>query len=70
MLRDSNRFPITVELVILVVAAPSGAKMSKVVDELDRRNPFHLLETEFIFSPQSQGCAVQHADRLAIHVIR
>jgi hypothetical protein len=70
MLRESNRFPITVELMILVVAALTGPKMGKVVDELDRGNPFHLLETELIFTPQSQGRAVQHADRLAIHVIR
>jgi hypothetical protein len=53
MLRESNRFPIAVELMILVVAALTGPKMGEVVDELDRGNPFHLLETELIFTPQS-----------------
>jgi hypothetical protein len=45
---------------IFVTTALAGAKVSKIMDELDCRNPFHYLESKFIFA--AQPCPMQHAD--------
>ena len=40
----SNRHTVSIELVIFVIAALTGAQVSEIVDELDRRDPLDHLE--------------------------
>src|SRR6185312_4968561 len=65
----SDRHPIAVELVILVIASLTGAKVRKVMDELNRRYPLHHLEPELILATQPQRRTMQHADRRSVHLI-
>ena len=44
-LPTSNWHPVTIELMILVVATLASAQMSEIMDELDSRNPLDHLET-------------------------
>ena len=51
----SNRLPVAVELMVLVVAALARAKVGEIVHELDGRDPFHHLETQLVLATQP-GC--------------
>jgi hypothetical protein len=42
--RASNRHTVSIELMIFVIAALTGARVSEIVDELDRRDPLDHLE--------------------------
>ena len=46
----SDRHPVTVEFMVLVISALTGAKVGEVMDELDRRDPLYHLEAKFIFA--------------------
>ena len=65
----SDRHPVAVEFVILVISALTGAKIREVMDELDRRDPLHHLEPELILAAQPQRRAVQHADGRSVHLV-
>ena len=45
-LRGSNRLTVPEEFVVFVVAAMTAADVGVALDELDARDPFHLLEPE------------------------
>src|SRR6185437_6925300 len=47
-----NRHPVTVEFMIFIIAALTSAKVGKITDKLDCRDPFHHLEPKFIFTAQ------------------
>ncbi|HEY7873471.1 MAG TPA: DUF2945 domain-containing protein [Rudaea sp.] len=48
----SNRHPIAVEFVVLVVAAQARAEIGEIMDELDCRDPFDHLEPQLILAAQ------------------
>src|SRR6185437_5307552 len=48
----SNRHPVAVEFVVLVVAALARAEIGEVMDELDCRDPFDHLEPQLILAAQ------------------
>ena len=48
----SDRHPVTVEFMIFVISALTGAKVRKIMNELDRRDPLHHLEPKLIFAAQ------------------
>ena len=48
----SDRHPVTVEFMIFVISALTSAKVCKIMNELDRGDPFHHLEAELIFAAQ------------------
>jgi hypothetical protein len=48
----SDRHPVTVELMIFVISALTSAKVCKIMNELDRGDPFHHLKAELIFAAQ------------------
>ena len=64
----SDRHPVAIELVVLVVAALSGAEVPEVVQELYGRKPLHHLEAQLVLAAQPYRSAVQHADRGVVHV--
>ena len=45
-----NRHPRTVELVILIVAPLPAPEISEILHELDRLDPFDLLETQLVLA--------------------
>jgi hypothetical protein len=49
---NSDRHPVAVEFMIFVISALTGAKVGEIMNELDCCDPFHHLETEFIFAAQ------------------
>jgi hypothetical protein len=48
--KRSNRHSVTVEFVVLIIAAEAGAEIGEVVDELDCRNPLDHLETQLVLA--------------------
>ena len=48
--KRSNRHPVAVEFVVLIVAAVAGAEIGEVVDELDCRDPLYHLETQLVLA--------------------
>ena len=54
---------------IFVVSALARAKVREIMDELDRRDPFHHLEPELILAAQPKWRAVQHADGRSVHFV-
>src|SRR6476646_5728338 len=65
----SDRHPVTVEFMIFVISALTGAEVREIMNELNRRYPLHHLEPQLVFAAQPQRCAVQHADGRSIHFI-
>jgi hypothetical protein len=49
---NSDRHPVTVEFMIFVISALTSAKICKIMNELDRGDPFHHLKPELIFAAQ------------------
>ena len=59
--------PKTVKFMIFVVAALAGAEIREIMNEFDRRDPFHHLEAKLVFAAQRR--AVQHADGRSVHFV-
>src|SRR5262245_14705366 len=49
-----NRHPISVEFMVLVVAALTPADAREVIHKLDRPDPLYLLEAQLILAAQTQ----------------
>ena len=64
-----DRHPVAIEFVVFVVTTFAGTEISKVVHELDGRDPLHHLETEFVLAAQPQRRPMQHAERRPVHFV-
>ena len=49
----SNRHAVTIELVVLIIAALASAEVGEVVHELDGRDPLDHLEAQLVLTSQS-----------------
>src|ERR1700751_1047800 len=67
--QPSNRHSITVELVVLIVAALARPEVGKILYQFDSRDPFDHLEPKLVFATEPEGSAVQDAQGLAVHFV-
>jgi hypothetical protein len=65
----SNRHAIPVKLVVLAIAALSGAEIAEVAHEVDGCNPFDHFEAQLVFAAKPQGGAMQNAYWFTIHFV-
>src|SRR6185312_7456517 len=65
----SDRHPVTVEFMILIVSALACAQICEVMNEFNCRDPLHHLEPELVFTAQPQWCTVQDTDGRTVHLI-
>src|SRR5215469_1232229 len=65
----SDRHPVTVEFVVLVVAPLAGSEVGEIRDEIDGFDPLDVFEAQFVLAAKPQRRSVQYADRLSIHFI-
>src|SRR6185312_16704649 len=65
----SNRHTVSIELMILVIAALSRAEVGEVPNKLDRRDPLDHLEAQLVLTPQPQRRAMEDAHRRPVHFV-